>query len=91
MCECFAYAAVDPSCSKKNGGCHKARKCMSAKSGVQCGDCADGWINDGPKGCKKAGNRVYLHFVVRVGAPTHTPSLSLTFARGIFFNARGLC
>ena len=41
---------------------------MSTKSVVQCGDCADGWINDGPKGCKKAGNQVDLDLVVRVGA-----------------------
>ena len=29
---------------------------MSKKNGVQCGDCTDGWMNDGPKGCKRAGN-----------------------------------
>ena len=29
---------------------------MSAKSGVKCGDCPDGWANDGDKKCKKAGD-----------------------------------
>merc|ERR1719174_510923 len=41
-------------CSKNNGGCHSARKCMVAAGGVKCGDCPKGWSNDGAKGCKKA-------------------------------------
>merc|ERR1712164_117515 len=40
-------------CSKNNGGCNSARKCMETSSGVKCGDCPNGWSNDGPKGCKK--------------------------------------
>merc|ERR1712025_1476232 len=46
---------ADPkACSKNNGGCHSARKCMATSSGVTCGVCPDGWDNDGPTGCKKA-------------------------------------
>ena len=45
-------AAPNP-CSKSNGGCHIARKCMSASGKVKCGDCPKGMTNDGAKGCKK--------------------------------------
>merc|ERR1712010_39761 len=42
---------VDP-CKTNNGGCHSARKCKTTRRKVTCGDCGDGFSNDGATGCK---------------------------------------
>ena len=45
-------------CLTNNGGCHSKRTCtaINNKGGRTCGDCTDGWVNDGEKGCKTAGS-----------------------------------
>ena len=39
-------------CASNNGGCDSKRKCINSAGGMKCGDCPDGWDNDGDKGCK---------------------------------------
>ena len=46
----FVCADVDE-CAKDNGGCHKDRKCTNTAGGMKCGDCPDGLVNAGDKGC----------------------------------------
>ena len=44
-------------CLTNRGGCHSQRTCTATDSngGRICGDCADGYVNDGDTGCKATG------------------------------------
>ena len=37
-----------------NGGCHELRECLNLPGSFECGPCADGYVDDGEKGCKFA-------------------------------------
>ena len=51
----FAYADVNECEDGSNGGCHRLRECINTVGGMRCGDCPDGFSNDGATGC--AGER----------------------------------
>ena len=38
-------------CVMHNGGCNINRMCTDTMRGVICGECADGWTNNGPTNC----------------------------------------
>ena len=44
------YADVDE-CKTNNGGCHSARACSNTAGGRTCGNCGNGWTNNGATDC----------------------------------------
>ena len=39
-------------CLSNNGGGHAKRACVNSAGSMSCANCASGYANDGPKGCK---------------------------------------